>query len=95
MLSLSRAERILSESNVEGRGEEFFFAEDGVEDLKELFTCCARLNLGRVVGLYEKVSGVCTGTDTSSLHKTAVWSDVSSWCSFVEMRMLSLCLENI
>ena len=43
---------------------------------------------------YEKVSGFCTGTDTSSLHKMAVWSDVSSWCSFVEMRMLSLCLEN-
>ena len=38
---------------------------------------------------YEKVSGFCTGTDTSSLHKMAVWSDVSPWCSFVEMRMLS------
>ena len=43
---------------------------------------------------YEKVSGLCTGTDTSSLHKMAVWSDVSPWCSFVEMRMLPLCLEN-
>ena len=43
---------------------------------------------------YEKVSGFCTGTDTSSLHKMAVWSDVSLWCSFEEMRMLSLCLEN-
>ena len=28
------------------------FAEDGVEVLKELFTSCARLNLGRVVGLF-------------------------------------------
>ena len=35
-----------------------------------------------------------TGTDTSSLHKMAVWSDVSPWCNFVEVRMLSLCLEN-
>ena len=43
---------------------------------------------------YEKVSGFCTGTDASSLHKMAVWSDVSPWCSYVEMRMLSLCLEN-
>ena len=24
---------------------------------------------------YENVSGFCTGTDTSSLHKMAVWSD--------------------
>ena len=32
---------------------------------------------------------------TSSLHKMAVWSDVSPWCSFVEMRMLSLCLEKL
>ena len=40
---------------------------------------------------YEKVSGFCRSTDTSSLHKMAVWSDVSPWCSFVEMRMLSLC----
>ena len=29
-----------------------------------------------------------------SLHKRAVWSDVRPWCSFVEMRVLSLCLEN-
>ena len=44
---------------------------------------------------YEKVSGFSTGTDTPSLHKMAVWSDdVSPWCSCVEMRMLSLCLEN-
>ena len=43
---------------------------------------------------YEKVSGFCAGTYTSSLHKMAVWSEVSPWCSFVEMRMLSLCLEN-
>ena len=43
---------------------------------------------------YEKVSGFCTGTDTSSLHKTAVWSDVSPWSSFVETRLLSLCVEN-
>ena len=43
---------------------------------------------------YEKVSGFCTGTDTSSLYKMAVWSDVSPWCSFDEMRMLSLCLKN-
>ena len=43
---------------------------------------------------YEKVSGFCRGTDTSSLHKMAVWSDVSLWCSFVEVRMLSLRLEN-
>ena len=42
---------------------------------------------------YVKVSGFCTGTDTIRLHKMAVWSDVSPWCSFVEMRMLSLCLE--
>ena len=40
---------------------------------------------------YEKVSGFCRGTDTSNLHKMAVWSDVSPWWSFVEMRMLSLC----
>ena len=44
---------------------------------------------------YEKVSGFCRGTDTSSLHKMAVWSDVSPCCSFVEMRMLSLCLEKL
>ena len=43
---------------------------------------------------YEKVLGFCTGTNASSLHKMAVWSDASPWCSFVEMRMLSLCLEN-
>ena len=43
---------------------------------------------------YEKVSGFCTGTDTSSLHKMAVWSDDCPWCSFIEMKMLSLCLEN-
>ena len=43
---------------------------------------------------YEKVSGFCTGTDTPSLHKMAVWSDVSPWCNFVEVRMLSLCFEN-
>ena len=30
----------------------------------------------------------------SSLHKMAVWSDVRPWCSLVEMRVLSLCLEN-
>ena len=36
---------------------------------------------------YEKVSGFCTGTDTSNLHKMAVWSDVSPWCSFAEMKM--------
>ena len=42
-----------------------------------------------------KVSGFCSGTDTASLHKMAVWSDVSPWCSSVEMRMLSLCLEII
>ena len=34
---------------------------------------------------YEKVSGFCTGTNTPSLHKMAVWSDVSPWCSFVEI----------
>ena len=43
---------------------------------------------------YKNVLGFCTGTDTSSLHKMAVWSDVSPWCNFVEVRMLSLCLEN-
>ena len=43
---------------------------------------------------YEKVLGFCTGADTSSLYEIAVWSDVSPWCSFVKMRMLSLCLEN-
>ena len=52
---------------------------------------------GAGVNLFEasvrEVSGFCTGTDTSSLHKMAVWSDVSPWCSFVEVRMLSLCLE--
>ena len=26
---------------------------------------------------YQKVSGFCTGTDTSNLHKRAVWSDFS------------------
>ena len=31
--------------------------------------------------------------DASSLHKMAVWSDVSPWCSFVKMRMLLLCVE--
>ena len=31
---------------------------------------------------YENVSGFCTGTVASSLHKMAVWSDVSPWCSF-------------
>ena len=29
-----------------------------------------------------------------SLHKTAVWSDVSPWSSFAETRLLSLCMEN-
>ena len=43
---------------------------------------------------YKNVLGFCTGTDTSSLHKMAVWSDVSPRCNFVEVRMLSLCLEN-
>ena len=38
---------------------------------------------------------LCRGIDTSSLHKMAVWSDVSPCCSFVEMRMLSLCLEKL
>ena len=33
---------------------------------------------------YENVLGFCTGTDTSSLHKMAVSSDVSPWCSFVK-----------
>ena len=31
--------------------------------------------------------------DASSLHKMAVWSDVSPLCSFVEMRMLLSCME--
>ena len=43
---------------------------------------------------YRKVSGSCRGTDTSSLHKIAVWSDVGQWCNLVERRMLSLCLES-
>ena len=33
---------------------------------------------------YKNILGFCTGTDTSSLHKMAVWSDVSPWCNFVE-----------
>ena len=37
-------------SNVDGRGEEL---------LKELFTGCARLNLGRVVGLFAFIYKVC------------------------------------
>ena len=37
-------------SNVDGRGEEL---------LKELFTGCARLNLGRVVGLFGFICKVC------------------------------------
>ena len=43
---------------------------------------------------YKNVLGFCTGTDTSSLRKMAVWSDVSPWCNFVEVRMLSFCLKN-
>ena len=35
------------------------FAEDGVKVLKELFTSCARLNLGRVVGLFGFIYKVC------------------------------------
>ena len=35
------------------------FAEDGVEVLKELFTGCARLNLGRRVGLFGFIYKVC------------------------------------
>ena len=54
---------------------------------------------GAGVNLFEasvqkRFSFFCTGTDTSSLHKMAVWSDVSPWRNFVEVRMLSLCLEN-
>ena len=53
---------------------------------------------GTGVNLFEasvrKSFRFCTGTDTSSLHKMAVWSDVSPWCNFVAVRMLSLCLEN-
>ena len=38
--------------------------------------------------------GVLYGYRYISLHKMAVWSDVRPWCSFVEMRVLLLCLEN-
>ena len=41
---------------------------------------------------YEQVSCFCTDTDTSSLHKMACGQ--MAWCSFVEMRTLSLRLEN-
>ena len=49
----------MSESNVEGKGEELFFAEDGVEVLKELFTSYARLNLDRVAVLFVFIYNVC------------------------------------
>ena len=61
--------------------------------MREILFKGAGVNLSEV-SVRQKVSGFCTGTDTSSLHKIAVWSDVSPWCSFVEMNMLSLCLEN-
>ena len=35
------------------------FSEEGVEVLRELFTSCARLNLGRVVGLFGFIYKVC------------------------------------
>ena len=54
----------------------------------------AGINLFEAIFFFFFKSGFCTGTDTSSLHKMAVWSYVSPWCSFVEMRMLSFCLEN-
>ena len=43
---------------------------------------------GAGVNLFKALVRESTGTDTSSLHKMAVWSDVSPWCSFVEIRML-------
>ena len=48
------------ESNVEGRGEDLLWPRMvSVEFLKELFTGCARLNLGRVVDLFGFIYKVC------------------------------------
>ena len=51
---------------------------------------------GAGVNLFKASVRESTGTDTSSLHKMAVWSDASPWCRFIQMKMkmLSFCLEN-
>ena len=38
--------------------------------------------------------GLLYGYRYTSLLKMVVWSHVRPWCSFVEKRVLSLCLEN-